>query len=262
MIVGEVGAGPFKDYADSKDHWVICRTKMHVYPVVGCPETTIKVPQAEPDYPRLTAQESFAALMDLPDLRLVRCLVIVDDVQKDEPWQRQTNPEWHVFAEALAHEGEIRLYRPVADDDVSTTLKHEWAHLLEFAEAEWRSAFELVRDLERFFTGDATLDTADTAEQWAYLGERLLSAAPLLSPATASANPIRATIWVEALAQRLATLPAAMKAGRNGFYEMVVKWTKDTVRPVALHKLRAATTEVDGLRSGRARSLLAILEGA
>jgi hypothetical protein len=101
----------------------------------------------------------------------------------------------------------------------------------------------------------------DAAEQWAYLGERLLSTAPLLSPATAGANPIRATIWVEALAQRLATLPAGMKTGNNAFHEMVVKWTRDTARPVALAKLRAASTEVDVDRADRARSILKILEG-
>jgi len=260
MIVGKLGAGPFKDYADADNQQVICRTKMRVYPVLGSPETTIKVPETDPDYLRLTVQEAFEALVRVPDIRLVRCLVLVDDVHREEPWLRQTvAPEWRVFAETFPEEGEIFLYRPVADDDVSTTLKHEWAHLLQFAELKWQQLFDQVGDLERFFTGDATLDAVDGIERWAYFGERLLSTAPLLSPATASANPIRATIWVEALAHRLATLPVAMKADENAFYEYVVKWTRDTARPVALRKLHAAAAEHD--RADRARSILKILGG-
>ena len=132
MIVGKPGAGPFKDYADADNQQVICRTKMRVYPVLGSPETTIKVPETDPDYLRLTVQEAFEALVRVPDIRLVRCLVLFDDVHREEPWLRQTvAPEWRVFAETFPEEGEIFLYRPVADDDVSTTLKHEWAHLLQ-----------------------------------------------------------------------------------------------------------------------------------
>jgi hypothetical protein len=217
------------------------------------------MPQTDPDYARVTAEEAFAALMEVPDIRLVRCLVIADDVHKEEPWRRQTDPEWHVFGETFAG-GEIRLYRPTAADDVSETLKHEWAHLLELAERNWQHTFEQVRDLEPFFTGDATLDSVDGAEQWAYFGARLLSTAPLLSPATISANPIRASIWTGALAQRLCSLPAGQRSASHQFYECVVKWAKDEARPVALKRLTSATTDGDVEHARRAQLILDMLK--
>jgi hypothetical protein len=259
MIVGKIGAGPFKNYEEARDQWLLCRRNMHVYPLLGCPETVIKVPEAAPDYPRLTAQEAFAALVELPDLRLVRCVVIVDDVHREEPWRCQSDPHWHLFGEAFA-DGEIRLYRPTVNDDVSAILKHEWAHLLEFAEPVWRHVFEQVGDLERFTTGNETLDSVDGAEQWAYLGERLLSTAPLLSPATSTANPIRASIWAQALGERLHTLPHELKSAEHRFYECVLEWTKNEARPVALTRLGMLSTNGDVDSARRARSILGVLE--
>jgi hypothetical protein len=227
---------------------------------LGCPETTIAIPEAEPDYDRISAQQALALLRTLPDIRLVRRLTILDTIFRYDPWFQQFNSSWRLLGE-VSDGAEIILYRPAVTEDVAATVTHEWAHLLEFSSPKWRRLLNVVGDLEPFVGRAGALYPEPPKEEWAVLGEFLLSTAPLLSPLTSFANPIRATVIANALRERLASLPTRLRSTEHAFYEAVLHWDVDTVRPEALDKLRTRMDGSDVERAVRARLILNVLSG-
>jgi tetratricopeptide (TPR) repeat protein len=256
-MVGNPDAAPFKNFQDFWERGELFHSPgVLVYPVTGCPGTTIAVPDAEADYDRLTAQEVLTLLRALPDIRLVRRITVIDRPFRYQPWFAQLNPKWRLLGEVV--EGnEVVLYRPVAGDEAAATVAHEWAHLLEFAAPKWRRLFELVGDLETFI--GRPHQEEPPKEQWARLGEFLLSTTPLLSPSSAWANPIRATIFVRALAERLACVPPELCSTEAAYYGFVLAWDRDTTRPEAVQRLKSIAAGTRTERAVRAQLILNVL---
>jgi hypothetical protein len=160
----------------------------------------------------------------------------------------------------------IRLYRLTPDDEIAVILAHEWSHLLWFASPDIALAFTGVGDLDRFVTVpelDAAAVPMDTAELpkelWAILGEKLMSPVPLVSPAMASANPIRATLFSVALAGRLDTLPTLLCSSEHLYYSAVLKFIFGNIMPKAVARLREMEKSDNINMALRARSVLCAL---
>jgi hypothetical protein len=260
-IVGDPNAAPFKNFKDfSERGQLFSYSSLRAYPVIGCPGMMIAVPDREADYDRLTPDQALALLKGLPDIRLVHRLTIIDAPCRYEPWYRQANPHWRMLGEVL-DDSEIVLYRPTAKADVAATLNHEWAHLLEFAAPKWRRLFEHVGDFERFIGRAGEPEPESSKEYWATLGEFLLSTAPLISPASSFANPIRATIFAMALAERLASVPAALRGTEHAFYSHVLEWDRNTIRPAVTKRLKEIVVGSELERAVRAYLILSMITG-
>jgi hypothetical protein len=258
LVVGDNSAASFKDYADFAGRGRIYYSpEMRIYGIAGRPGTTIAVPTQPPDYQRLGPEEALAKLDQLPDLRLVRRLVIVDRPHAEEPWFRQTvSPTWRLLAEAM-RDGEIRMYRPAAGEDIATTLAHEWSHLLEWAYPNAAHMFELARGLEQLDAG--AVPPLSLAEEWAGIGDRLLSAAPMLAPLTANANPVRACIWLTALEDCLAKVPKDQRGGRHREHLAWIWFARTNLFPEAINALEGWTAAQDVERAVQARLILRYL---
>jgi hypothetical protein len=187
-------------------------------------------------------------------------LIILDRSFRYDPWFQQYNSSWRLLGE-VSDGAEIILYRPAVKEDVAATVAHEWAHLLEFSSPKWRRLFSLIGDLEPFLGRAGALYAEVPKEEWAILGEFLLSTAPLLSPSASFANPIRATIIADALRERLANVPTGLRSTEHAFYEAVLNWDAETVRPEALDKLRSRMHGPDVERAVRAHLILNVLRG-
>lgn len=261
FVVGNSSAAPFKNFKDFSGRGQLFHSPtFEVYPVIGWPEIRIAIPEAEPDYHRISAQQALTFLRALPDIRLVRRLTVLDRIFRYDPWFQRSNPSWRLLGEVLDG-AEIVLYRPAPTEDVAATVAHEWAHLLEFSSPKWRRLFNLVSDLEPFVPRAGAVYPEPPKEEWAILGELLLSTAPLLSPLTSFANPIRATIIANALRDRLASIPTRLRSTEHAFYEAVLHWDMDTVRPEALDNLRDRMAGSDVDRAVRAHLILNVLNG-
>ncbi|MFI5024782.1 MAG: hypothetical protein ACHQRJ_24420 [Alphaproteobacteria bacterium] len=261
---------PFADRSDFLyTGQLISNEKMAVYSLAVRPQTSIAIPLEAPSYARIGPAIALQLLQDLPDVRLVERLLIIDGRHREEPWIWQTTGQKHVVrAEALPW-GEIRLYRPAADQELGDVMRHEWCHLLRFASAREASLFDGVGALEpleadALLGGTAGAWTIPADEIWATFGEILLTAGAVMAM-TAFAYPVRAALWGSALAARLASLPPAMRSGRHDSYAGSARWLVTTVRERALDELeKKAEACADANAGPGAAALLAELrrEGA
>ena len=245
---------------------LISNPEMAVYSLAVHPQTLIAIPLKAPSYPRIGPAVALQLLLDLPDLRLVERLLIIDGRHREEPWIWQTTGQKHVVRAETLPRGEIRLYRPAADGALGDVMRHEWCHLLRFASTREASLFDGVGALEpleadALLGGTAGAWTIPADEIWASFGEVLLTPGAAMA-ITAFAYPVRATIWGSALAARLASLPPAMWSGRHESYAGLARWLVTTVRKSALDALEKKVAAGADANAGLgAAALLAELRG-
>jgi len=263
-----VGANPEEARVfDSREDYenearLVTNPKMKIMSVLGHPGTEVAMPvtTAEP----ISAQAAVDALNNLPDMRLVQRLTLLDETHPEEEWLRQTqgNPNLTVNAEAI-EPGGIRVYKPGLSN-LPENVTHEWNHLLRSQSPQATVAFDQVGDLEPLATNvTAPFESRLGDEQWSYLGEHL--AAMPHSPAdalmTASANPIRSTIWAKTVADRMATLPESERSVTHESHQSLIRFVDEQVKPEAMKTLQAAATGPDAARQARAQAILKFLQG-
>jgi uncharacterized protein YukE len=234
---------------------------MHVYQVDGLPGTQIVLPAVAPDYPRLTPAQAAQMLAALPQPRLITRLVVVDGVHPDEPFAQQRAGKTRITMRGtVTPAGEMTLYKAEATAETARTMLHEWAHLHRLSAPAAADAFDHVGDLEPLSTSGRTLlTTAD--EPWPVLSETLFGPYPLLAAATAAANPIRASILAQSLAERLTRVPPQTRGLADARYQAVVALVYQAARPEALRHLRAAIHSGDCARQHATQRILAYLAG-
>jgi len=263
LTVGDNSATPFADYADFHNRGIILyRAPMKVYDIKTQPGTSIAFEDSAPNYPRISPQHALGMLEDLPDMRLIKRLSVFDDPHNQEPWLRQTEgADYRVHGEMM-DDGEMRLYRPALNEDVPTTVRHEWNHALKSKSPIISRRFDQVGDLESLRTISNTVGSTLPDEQWSILGEGLLSKDPVVAPATARSNPIRSTLWAEAVKARLNDLPSAQRGTSDAFYRTLIDYIENKVRPIAIDNLTSAARGTDVSAAARARDILLSLQGS
>jgi hypothetical protein len=102
---------PFADRDDFLYTGVLVGTeKMSIYRLAAHPETSIAIALEAPSYQRINPAMALQLLRELPDVRLVRRLRIVDGRHPEEPWIWQTTGRRHIVQAEAYPDGEIKLY--------------------------------------------------------------------------------------------------------------------------------------------------------
>jgi hypothetical protein len=164
---------------------------------------------------------SFAqAVMALPDVRLIRRLVLVGGHWRERPWIRQTSGRSVALeAEVFPETGDIWIYRLPADEGrFAQLLAHEWSHLLLLASPVELSRLGDAEMVEPIEPGQLLKEPAGPwmklqNEYWSAIGERLLCD-PMLAATSAAIFPIHTTLYLSALARRLRSLPKDVRGPR------------------------------------------------
>jgi hypothetical protein len=228
VAVARAGAAPFADRDDFLKRGVATITDDYdIWTLSAHPPTAIALMSALKRTPADLV--AFAdALRALPDLRLVRRLVLVGGHYRERYWLRQATGEDVVLrAEAFPDTGDIWIYRLPADDgQLAQLLAHEWSRLLLFA-----SPVELSRlgdagmvepiEPEQLLKGASGAWMKLQAEYWAEIGERLLCD-PMLAATSAAIFPVHVALYLSALARRLKALPRELRGPRHDRYRGLV----------------------------------------
>lgn len=267
-----VGIEANRPFASWEEYREKCRRVIHpqmrVIGIEGCDtpkliyqDTILQRRPPEEPAPILLPEQALEMLMNLPDMRLISNLIVLDHANPDEGWFRRTAPGARIPAEYHRPRGLI-LYRPAWVSDTRDTFFYEWSGILWDALA--RSApvayFGRVGLRERASWGAAALRRTvampraenqapgesirrgrSPRELWASLGERLLHADERAKK-FAEGNPMRASILGRALSQVLCSAPAELTVN----YERqlaLVRYINRTIRPRAIETLMAAHDE-------------------
>lgn len=160
------------------------------------------------------------ALFALPDVRLIRRLVLVGGHHRERAWIRQTTGRSVVLdAEVFADTGDVWIYRLPADESrLAELLARQWSHLLLLASPVELSRLgdaEMVEpvDPSELVKGEVGPWMKLQTECWSAIGERLLCD-PMLAATSAAIFPIHASLYLSALARRLRSLPREIRGSR------------------------------------------------
>jgi hypothetical protein len=229
---------------------------MQVFRVAGC-RTEVEIPAAAPDYQRLDAAQALALLRELPDLRLVRRLQLSDQRSFLDPWvHKRIGPDYFVLGNATNFRL-IVLYRPDRrmESTVSSTLLHEWLHLVAFESwtTVWR--FRLAGIIEP--TPPLALEPIAVHirkpavyETWCELGEKLFGRDETIARDAALALPVHAMIVWRRVEKMLRSAPPRWRSSRFAELDARGAFMRGEVAPRA----RAAWTGgLPRLRSWRRR---------
>jgi hypothetical protein len=234
FIVG-VPTGTFKTYRDLilRGQLYVNR-EMNVFSIREHPGTKLIMPKS--GCPGVSTLEACNLLAEIPDLRLVKRFVTLNDCHWLDPWLRQAGGgRSSVVGEAKVN-GDLILFRPERSLDVRNTVMHEWSHLLRLRVPELGKLFDAVERIEPLrLVGQSALHGPD--EPWAVLGEELLHRDSLMSALTIQHNPIRVAIWAEALGARLESLPCDRRSLNHARYEKLVEFIRKNTVNAAIEDL-------------------------
>ena len=219
-------AGPFdslEEYLESGCTWRAAQ--MRAYPLAGYPHTAICLPQGEPSYPQLPLAAILRAVNDLPDVRLMRSVVVIDGAHPLDPWaRRQLGADARYLAAAeLDARCQVALYRPVDEDTTRTTLIHEWWHFQKWQHPIESGEFDAIGDAEPFILipPPPAVDMPSGRsehERWAMLGEVMLAENPAAGWLFARLNPRRSAILAAVLERVLYAVPPELRGPRHFDY--------------------------------------------
>jgi len=238
---------------------------MVVFELAKHPATEILFPEATPDYERLQPHECVTLLGQVPDIRLIKRVVILDLRHRGalEAIKRTNQPDFQIFAEAN-NNGEITLFRPTRGQRNLSILVHEWSHLLRFASPREAILFDSIEGLEDYTLGNQPSPRyydkdGLRQEWWASIGELLVTDVdPLVSSVTAMCNPIRVCVWWRCLQRRLSDLPEELLCSNP----YLLKWDlfiTQAVLPFALDTLKGHVARTDPLMNVQIDNLIAEL---
>jgi hypothetical protein len=235
---------------------------MRIMALTDHPDTEVAVPV---EYAlSITLDDIVDTLHELPNLGLIRRIMIIDEPHSEEQWLRQirNNAGLCVKAEALPGAREIRIYASGIDASFSATVLHEWNHLLKHAYPDASGAFDQVGSFEPLEIGAlAPFDALVADEEWSYLGEQLADFKRQAAEALilALALPIRSSIWGSAFGAALDALPELEYGADHRSHQSIRAFIDASARPEAIATLRAHENDSDREVRMRAQEILRYL---
>jgi hypothetical protein len=201
----------FTDWKEYYDHGYVWKfVTQAILQMEGSATPLLVYPEASPSYPRPTPAEFFSLLQELPDLRLVNRVVIQDERHWLEPWQL-LNGGSSIACEVMPG-GEITLHRPELEG-AKRSLVYGWSLLLRDRFPEERTLFDEAGALEPLLA--APVFAKDSAQAWAYLGEYLLATPSDEAVQWAHLNPVRASIFSQAVRKCLSSVVQGEGVGKH-----------------------------------------------
>jgi hypothetical protein len=265
MVIGP-SSGDVRSYDSYDDYRYsgqrVGHIPMRVMALTDHPDTEIAVPVESTL--NISLDDIVDTLHALPNLGLIRRIMIIDEAHSEEQWLRQirNNAGLCVKAEAFPVAREIRIYASGIDASFSATVLHEWNHLLKHAYPDASDAFDRVGTFEPLEIGAlAPFDALVADEEWSYLGEQLADfkrqAAETLM--LALALPIRSSIWGSAFGAALDAVPESEYGADHQSYQSIRAFIDASARPEAIGTLRELADDPDPDVATRAEEILRYL---
>lgn len=195
--------------------------------------TLIKIPKGFSPQPRLQPGELAAVLETMPDHRLIKEIVV-----SDYPHPRQsevtaaTGSSTAVIRASTDSIGFVKLYKPVAGDELARSVAHEYGHNLKTASGKPGELFDKVAHLERATLAEASSHPFESpGEAWSRLSERILGPNQAEGYLAAHASPIATSLFTRAL-RKAVTAPGAFSTNA-GRYVSFIDYVERHINPVA-----------------------------
>jgi len=229
-ITADDAVGPFETQQEYIDHGqAYWKSSMDAYVLARHAGTAILTRGAAAPDGSMSIAEIARALEELPDLRLVREVVVVDGTHPLDRWASKTLGDGTRFLSMIeqALSLSVTLYRPVDAAKTRAALANAWwafawnvrAETTEFESIGEEEPFVLIpRQYERGPTEGADRD------RWCALGEVILGPNPDAASVLASLDPRRSTIMARVLWDVLTTVPSELRSRRYSDFMDVAEY--------------------------------------